>query len=433
MAEPPNWVFSMFSFIGFVLAFIPLPWHLEAWNTGTCLYMAWAGLSCLNGFINSVVFNKSVLNVAPVWCDISTRMIIGMSVGIPAAALCINRRLYQIASVRTVTSGSKTEKRRAVIVDLAITVGIPVLIMILSYIPQGHRFNIFEDIGCYPAIYNTPPAYPLLWIWPTVISLISACYCAMTIRILAQRRAEFNKMLSGSNNKNLNSGRYLRLMGLAGFEMCLGTPWSVYAGLYLNIHPVNGVSPISPWISWANVHADFSFVGQVPAFVWKAQPGAIVDFEITRWAPVLCSFLFFGFFGFAQEARKNYRVAFNSIVKKVGYTTLGFSSGISSSFGGTKQPMSTIGRGTIPVYIRQETTAKRDSGASFSTNLTLGDVGGTLDDVKEPPSPNGSASSGSSIYHNEKDLESPSHPPALTYPESTLNVPTVIRHDSNIV
>jgi pheromone a factor receptor len=91
MAEPPNWVFSMFSFIGFVLAFIPLPWHLEgtlspwcfthhprklsdlsiaAWNTGTCLYIAWAGLSCLNGFINSIVFNKTVLNIAPVWCDI---------------------------------------------------------------------------------------------------------------------------------------------------------------------------------------------------------------------------------------------------------------------------------------------------------------------------------------------------------------------------
>jgi pheromone a factor receptor len=54
-----------------------------------------------------------------------------MSIGIPASALCINRRLYQIASVRTVTSGSKAEKRRAVIVDLIITVGAPILVMIL--------------------------------------------------------------------------------------------------------------------------------------------------------------------------------------------------------------------------------------------------------------------------------------------------------------
>jgi pheromone a factor receptor len=59
-----------------------------------------------------------------------------MSVGIPAATLCINRRLYQIASVRSVTSGSKAEKRRAVIVDLIITVGLPILVMILGTFRQ---------------------------------------------------------------------------------------------------------------------------------------------------------------------------------------------------------------------------------------------------------------------------------------------------------
>ena len=32
--------------------------------------MAWAGLGCLNAFINSVVWNGNVENVAPVWCDI---------------------------------------------------------------------------------------------------------------------------------------------------------------------------------------------------------------------------------------------------------------------------------------------------------------------------------------------------------------------------
>ena len=51
------------------------------------------------------------------------------------------------------------------------------LLIYTAYIPQGHRFNILEDIGCYPALYNTPPAYPLVWIWPTVISLTAACYC----------------------------------------------------------------------------------------------------------------------------------------------------------------------------------------------------------------------------------------------------------------
>ncbi len=148
----PNEVFTAFAFLGFLLCAIPLPWHLEgqccvlqiphclvksnnflslaAWNTGTCLYMIWTGLACLNHFINSIVWRGNAINCAPVWCDISTKFNIGAGFAIPAASLCINRRLYHIASVKTVTI-SKAEKRRAVYIDLAIGLGLPVLGMTL--------------------------------------------------------------------------------------------------------------------------------------------------------------------------------------------------------------------------------------------------------------------------------------------------------------
>lgn len=45
------------------------------------------------------------------------------------------------------------------------------------YIVSGHRFNILEDVGCYPAIINTWLAYLLVGTWPIVIGLISAVYC----------------------------------------------------------------------------------------------------------------------------------------------------------------------------------------------------------------------------------------------------------------
>ena len=172
----PNAVFSVFAFTGFLMCSIPFPWHLEgkyhiflnfwildlqlnsAWNTGTCLYMAWAGVACLMQFINSVVWNGNAINWAPVWCDIctflllsifflslipfsATRIWIGASFGIPAASLCINRRLYQIASVKSVTI-TRAEKRRAVIIDLAIGVGLSVLGMVLrmSFFPLPLSF-----------------------------------------------------------------------------------------------------------------------------------------------------------------------------------------------------------------------------------------------------------------------------------------------------
>jgi pheromone a factor receptor len=113
MGYYPNYVFSIFSFVAFVLVSIPFPWHLEAWNTGTCLYMAWTSISCLNVFINSVVWNGNAINWAPTWCDISTRIMIGMNVAIPAASLCINRRLYYISRCSSVTV-TKKEVRRSI-------------------------------------------------------------------------------------------------------------------------------------------------------------------------------------------------------------------------------------------------------------------------------------------------------------------------------
>ena len=59
----------------------------------------------------------------------------------PAASLCINRRLYHIASIRVV-SATKADRRRAIMVDLAIGLGIPVLVMILRMFLYLPRINL---------------------------------------------------------------------------------------------------------------------------------------------------------------------------------------------------------------------------------------------------------------------------------------------------
>ena len=124
-----------------------LTWYL-AWNVGTCMYMIWTGVACLNQFINSVVWKSDDIIRAPVWCDIcrcsplaqlssycshclvATMIMVGSSVAIPAASLCINRRLYKIASVQSVTT-PRAQRRREIITDLAIGVGIPILVILL--------------------------------------------------------------------------------------------------------------------------------------------------------------------------------------------------------------------------------------------------------------------------------------------------------------
>ncbi|KAI6041179.1 STE3-domain-containing protein [Pisolithus marmoratus] len=322
-----------------------------------------------------------------VWCDISSKFMIGATVALPAASLCINRRLYHIVSVDAVTK-TRAEKLRDVLGDLAIGLGIPVLEMILHYIVQGHRFNIFEEIGCYPATYNTPPAYALVWCWPVAIGVISAVYCLCTIRELALRRAQFKELLSA--NRNMSSSRYFRLMGLAAIEVLGTIPIGAYI-IYLNVT----ISPIQSWISWANTHYDFSRVAQYPSVVWHVNHQMAVSLQMSRYLFVACAFIFifFSFFGFADEARRNYRLAYTSFAKKVGIST-GTMSGGTWGTGYVLLDQFPISPGDARLYHATH-RYQRDSFASLSTNLSIGDLGNpNLHEKKQPYS---ATTSGGSI------------------------------------
>ncbi|KAJ7822241.1 pheromone B alpha 1 receptor [Mycena leptocephala] len=406
----PNWVFSMFAFVGFLCSTIPLPWHLEAWNTGTCLYMIWTALACLTLFINSIVWSGNMIDWSPTWCDLSTHFMNGFNVAIPACSLCINRRLYQIASVRTVTK-TRAEKRRAILIDLAIGLGIPLLQIPLQYIVQGHRYNIFEDIGCLGETYETPVAVVLFHLPPILIGAVSAVYCILSIRSFYHSRSQFKELLSA--NKNLNLNRYVRLMALASTDLLLTMPMGIWV-LWVNVRVVG----LSPWISWDDTHSNFSRVVQVPGIYWRADPYSAASVETLRWATVACALLFFAFFGFADEAIKNYRGAFQSVAKRMGYTSAG-SSRFSSTGATSKFPISSSSsRGaTLPVFIRKDTTQKRDSFDSFSDmsasyggispleyeekahGLSLGDVSGMLPDYKESDYSSSAPSSDTESVH----------------------------------
>jgi pheromone a factor receptor len=67
---------------------------------------------------------------------------VGTTVAIPAASLCINRRLYHIASIRRVRI-TKAEKRQQVLVDLAIGLGLPILEMIIRKSPLESIVELF--------------------------------------------------------------------------------------------------------------------------------------------------------------------------------------------------------------------------------------------------------------------------------------------------
>ncbi|KAJ2928484.1 hypothetical protein H1R20_g8609, partial [Candolleomyces eurysporus] len=329
MADPTFPLFPAFALLGFILSVIPLPWHLHAWNSGTVYYMLWVAIACMNQFVNSIVWHDNVVNHAPIWCEISIRIMMGSSVAIPASSLCINRRLYKIANVQAVAVTHR-DKYRAILVDTLICLVFPLMFVAVQYVVQGHRFDILEDVGCFPAIYNTIPAFFLGTIWPLVIGIISASYCIATLIAFNRRRLEFSSFLR-SNQSSLTFSRYFRLMALAMTDIMLTTPLSIFT-IWLN----SVATPVSPWISWEDTHFDYGRIGRYPAVVWKMNHLGSVGIEFSRWMVPVCAVIFFTFFGLAAEARKSYKDAFLWVTKP-------FRSAPSPSGFGTQEKLRSFG------------------------------------------------------------------------------------------
>ncbi|KAI0061248.1 STE3-domain-containing protein [Artomyces pyxidatus] len=310
--------FSALSFIGFVVSPIPFYWHLQAANVGTCLYMFWSSIGCLNLFINSCIWNGNTKNSAPVWCDISTRVIIAENVAMPASILCITRQLYLLTGL---TSGAVINKRRETIFGLTVGLAVPILQVVLSYIVQGNRFDIIEDVGCWPALVNTHLTYILVLSWPLIIATASASFglCAL-YRFVAHRRD-----LRSLPSLNDSGTRYIRLTILASCDIFGTIPMCIYT-IYYNTRS------IEPWASWKTIHAGFSTVYVDPASLWKASASFRTGFEITQWSTVYCALAFFLLFGtISQEAVEHYQSAYRRVRSSVGRLAPGISARTSTS------------------------------------------------------------------------------------------------------
>jgi pheromone a factor receptor len=67
-------VFPSFTIPGFIaaaLVLIPLPRQIRVGNVATIAMTFWLFQHCFAASIDTIIWNKNVLDVAPVWCDIS--------------------------------------------------------------------------------------------------------------------------------------------------------------------------------------------------------------------------------------------------------------------------------------------------------------------------------------------------------------------------
>ncbi|KAG9005254.1 a-factor receptor, partial [Tulasnella sp. 427] len=173
--DPTYPTFPVLAQLGIILILLPAYWHFKSGNVGTILYIVWTFIGNLIYLVNAISWAGNTHSPPWLWCDLSTALMIALNVAIPTASLLITHRLFSIATVRHVNM-SKADSRRKKHVEMAIGVGLPILAVLFRLPVQGHRFDIIENVGCWPSIYPTPVTFPLVYIPPILINLISSLY-----------------------------------------------------------------------------------------------------------------------------------------------------------------------------------------------------------------------------------------------------------------
>ncbi|KAJ6484726.1 fungal pheromone STE3G-protein-coupled receptor, partial [Mycena sanguinolenta] len=278
-------------------------WQVERWNVGTLWYIFWISLSCITQYFNSVVWAGNTNNSAPAWCEISIRVAMGTSVGIPAASMCINRRLYEIARLPPTDEVKKAQHRRAIIIDLVVCGILPAIYILLQLAVQRHRFNILEDVGCVADFYDALATYFIAYSPPALLNFGSLVFTVLALRALAAARANIAEVLAPY--KGLTHSRFLRLVSLTFAILFFSSPAAL-----LNIAANATAAALATEVSGGASPFGFGVIARIPRSIWASNETNLFTVELGRWLAPACALFFFAFHGFAGDAREHYKRAF---------------------------------------------------------------------------------------------------------------------------
>ena len=177
---------------------------------------------------------------------------------------------------------------------------------------QDHRGTIVEGLGCIPVINNLALGYPLVFIWPSILSLIAAVYAFLSFRtfLSLRRRNTINEPFS--SGYSISNDQYLRLMCFSLVPKLLMFPLT-FTLLLLDIK----LGP-QPWVSWEDTHSNFNRFESYPAAVIEANPYAYAPWVVHLCACLVSCFVFFIFLGTNDGQRRQYRRWFFVILRPFG-------------------------------------------------------------------------------------------------------------------
>lgn len=320
------------------------PWHVRTGNIPTIATLFWTTLGLLTTLVNSIVWMDNIADRSPHWCDLgenaihvldelttnfwlAVRIQVMYWVGLGSSSLAQMWRLHSIASTKRVRGYSAAERWRRRAFDVTLCFGFPALQVLLYWVIQGHRYDLFEGIGCWRPAYISWPEVVIMVIWPTLIACASGVFASELCRVRGKRsatdvpsavlamhhfiarRLQFASVLKASQS-GLNTSQYLRLLALAMTNV-LAVFASAISSSISHSH-----AQLLPYTSWSEVHAGFGAVGQyLDGFTFLSD--SVAFNLISAWIPVIAAYVFFAFFGFTEEAVRMYVLALSTLRERL--------------------------------------------------------------------------------------------------------------------
>ncbi|PNS15377.1 Pheromone a factor receptor [Sphaceloma murrayae] len=278
-----------------ILLSIPsLVWHSKHRNFAPAYLIACILIMNIFNFVNPIIWPNDRFDE---WfngvglCDIHSKIIVANSTSLPAATLCILKKLADVMETNKINlAPSKAQRTRRAAIEGFLCIGIPVLTMILHFIVQASRYAIIGVSGCIPVLSNTWLSVVFIIMPPTLLALVNVYFAVLIMVRLRVYRSRFDTLLSASST---TKSRFLRLFLLSLTFVVIVFPIQVF--LTFKNWPRNP----QPY-SWESTHnyRQWRNIGYLPSL------GQVL---VDRWVQVGCGYLVFIFFGLGKEAKDMYK------------------------------------------------------------------------------------------------------------------------------
>ncbi|VDB86831.1 unnamed protein product [Peniophora sp. CBMAI 1063] len=288
----------------------------QNWNLGLVLLCFWLSLQNLVVGVDAIIWSDNADIKYYVWCDIAC-FLQNMAIATQPMTTCIiARRLYLIASLKSIDLPSTKQKRWNQVIEWTAGVIIPVLNAgPLGYLIQTSRFDVIEGYGCSSDISVSILMITLGIAFNVIPPLVSTVvYCPKVMWTFYRQRRDVNQFLHSSNSISRQS--YFRVFAVAVLDTLFTLPMGVVASVFsIMLAP----RPLPFYYGWKETHSDWQPSSISHADVISGGRFSVFVYYWSLWSGVILSFYIFGLFGLTPEARASYQRIIYSLGVRLGW------------------------------------------------------------------------------------------------------------------